>query len=95
MLLDKIKSLDPSLEVYGDHGFTGTKLKENPEANLDLIAEAYVSFRHGEWPGSKMLQQSGALAWVIGDVGGYVAWRNQRRGGLPTQRFIDRTGVAN
>ncbi len=92
-LLDKIKALDPAIEVYGDQGFTGRKLKENPDADLDLIAEAYVSFRHGEWPGSKMLRESGSLAWVIGDLGGYVGWRKQYRGAkrLPP----DRTGVAN
>lgn len=77
MLIDKIKALDPAVEAYGDHSFTGSKLKANPDADLDLLAEAYVSFRHGEWPGSKMLRESGALAWVIGDVGGYVAWRKQ------------------
>lgn len=79
-LLDKIKSLDCDLEVYGDQGFTGRKLKENPQVDLDLVAEAYVSYRHGEWPGSKMLRESGALAWVIGDLGGYVTWRENQAG---------------
>jgi hypothetical protein len=92
-LIDKIRALDPAVEVFGDQGFTGKKLKENPDANLDLIAAAYVSFRHGEWPGSKMLRETGALAWVVGDVGGYVTWRNSRRPSTP--RFVDRTGVAN
>lgn len=80
-LLDKIRALDPELAVFGDQGFTGRKLKENPETDIDLVAEAYVSFRHGEWPGSKMLRESGALAWVIGDLGGYVGWRTRRAGG--------------
>jgi hypothetical protein len=78
-LLDKIKTIDPALEVYGDQGFTGSKLKANPSVDLDQVAEAYVSFRHGEWPGSKMLRESGALAWVVGDLGGYMAWRNGRQ----------------
>lgn len=93
MLIDKVRTLDPSLEIFGDRGFVGSKLKENPDANLDLIAEAYVSFHHGEWPGSKMLRESGALAWVIGDLGGYVAWRKSRR--QSHQSAVDRTGVAN
>jgi hypothetical protein len=78
-LLDKIKALDATLEVFGDHGFTGSKLKANPDVDLDQVAEAYVSFRHGEWPGSRILRESGGLAWVIGDLGGYVAWRSGQR----------------
>jgi hypothetical protein len=88
-LLDKIHDLDPVLEVFGDHGFTGSKLKANPDVDLDQVAEAYVSFRHGEWPGSRILRESGGLAWVIGDLGGYVAWRAGQRNPRQPKDDID------
>lgn len=77
--VDAVRALDPGVVVTGNRGYLGNVLKANPEADIGLMAEAYVSFLHGDWPGSAKLRETGDPSWLVGDVGGYALWK--RNGG--------------
>lgn len=75
LFLDAVKALDGELAVFGDRSVFHKRLTANPEADLPLLAEAYVSFRHGLWPGSRMLKDTSDPQWLLGDIGAYVLWK--------------------